>query len=453
MFPEFRLGRRTFLGACLLGLLSCGRAKGAKKLPEAEHRNWPQWRGPLGTGVAPLADPPTFWDAATGENIRWKVPLPGRGHSAPIVWDERIFLTTTLPFGEALPPRYSTAPGTHDGVPVTHHHKFVVLAVARATGEILWQREVHSALPHEGGHYTASLASASPVTDGEVVVASFGSNGLYGLDLDGKLLWRVDLGQMQTLHGHGEGSSPVLHGDTVFVNWDHEGASFVAAFDKRTGQQRWKVDRDEVTSWATPIMVEHEGRQQLVISGTNRIRAYDPATGAEIWQCGGLSTNVVASPVAGQGMVFAGSSYDTRALLAIRLAGASGDITDTDHVVWRRSRSTPYVPSPLLYDDALYFLGHYQGILTRVRATTGEENPGTLRLDGIGSIYASPIGAGGRVYVTDLEGATLVIQHGDVPRAISLNRLHEPVSASAAAVAGELFLRGHQHLYSLKTRE
>ncbi|MBI4605108.1 MAG: PQQ-binding-like beta-propeller repeat protein [Planctomycetes bacterium] len=163
------------------------------------------------------------------------------------------------------------------------------------------------ALPTEQGHRTASLTSASPVTDGERLIVNFGSYGLYALDLGGELLWKADLGPVQVLHGHGEGSSPALHGDALVVNWDHEGQSFIAAFDVRSGRERWKVPRDEVTSWATPIVVEHAGRPQVIASGTTRVRGYDLATGSVIWECGGLSANVVASPVAGDGMAFAGN--------------------------------------------------------------------------------------------------------------------------------------------------
>jgi outer membrane protein assembly factor BamB len=413
----------------------------------AEH-NWPQWRGPLATGAAPHADPPLVWDS-DGTNIRWKTPIPGRGHSTPIVWGDRIFLTAAVPYGDALPPRPSTAPGNHDNLPVTHRHKFVALAVNRADGSIVWQQTLREALPQEQGHRTASLASSSPVTDGERLYVLFGSFGLYCLDLNGKLIWKADFGPMQSLHGHGEGSSPALHGNTLIVNWDHEGQSFVVALDKRTGRELWKVARKEVTSWATPIIVEHAGKPQVIVSGTSRIRGYDLASGKVLWECGGLSANIVASPVAGDGMVFAGSSYDKRALLAIRLDGASGDITDSDRIAWSRLRGTPYVPSPLLYDGMLYFLTHYQGILSRVDGKTGEDRPGAIRLDGIGNVYASPVAAAGRIYITDLSGATAVLAHSDIPRPLALNRLHEPVSASPALAGRDLLLRGEKFLYCL----
>lgn len=419
--------------------------------PEAEQywpqQYWPQWRGPLATGVAPHASPPAEW--SEDQNVRWKTDLPGLGHSTPIVWGDRLFLTAAIPYGDELPPRPSQAPGNHDNLPVTRRQQFVALAVGRSDGQILWQRTLRKALPQEQGHRTASLASNSPVTDGERVFVFFGSYGLYCLNLDGELLWEKDFGLMQSLHGHGEGASPVLYGDMLFINCDHEGQSFVAALDKRTGRQLWKVDRDEITSWATPIVIEHAGKPQLIVSGTNRVRGYNLADGKVIWQCGGLSANIVASPVAADGVVYVGSSYDKRALLAIRLEGATGDITATDEVLWRRSRGTPYVPSPLLYGESLYFLTHYQGILTRVNGPTGTDDPGPIRLGGLSEIYASPVGAGDRVYVTDRNGTTLVISHSSHPKLLAKNILDDTFSASAAIAGSELFLRGEKRLYCL----
>ena len=410
-------------------------------------QNWPQWRGPLGTGTAPDAHPPLDWNEQ--ENIRWKTELPGKGHSTPIIWGDHIFLTTAIPFGESLKPKFSDAPGAHDNLPVTQHHKFVVVCVDRNDGKILWQKTVREALPHEGAHYTASLASASPVTDGELLFAFFGSFGLYCLDFDGNLLWEKDFGLMHSKHGHGEGSSPALYGNTVIINWDHEEDSFLVALNKTTGEQIWKADRAEETSWASPIIVEHNGKQQVIVAGTDRVRGYDLATGASIWECRGMSSNIVATPVAADGVVYVGSSYEKKALLAIRLDGAEGDITGTNRVAWSRDQRTPYVPSMLFYDDTLYFLTHYQGILSRVTGKTGEEKIGPLRLDGFRDIYASPVAAADRVYITDREGKTLVISHDETPRVLALNRLDDSFSASAVLVNSELFLRGEKYLYCI----
>ena len=438
---------RTPLQNLIRRILTCGLLLLGIVAARAADKDWPQWRGPLGTGAAPHSDPPIAWSEA--KNIRWKVALPGKGHSTPIVWGDRLFLTTAVPFGETLPPKHSTAAGTHDGVPVTQRHEFLVLAVNRRDGKILWQKSVFKKLPHEGGHYTGSLATNSPVTDGEHVFAFFGSHGLYCLDMQGEVKWQKQFGEMQTKHGHGESASPVLHGDLLFVNWDHDGPCFVAAFDKRTGQQRWKVERDEETSWSSPIVVENDGQPLLIVAGTNRVRAYDPATGKVIWECGGLSSNIVATPVAADGMLFAGSSYEKKTFLAIRLDRAKGDITGTDRIAWTRSRGTPYVPSPLLYGDSLYFLTHYQGVLSRVEAVTGVDKPGPIRLGSMGNIYASPVAGGGRIYVTDLDGKTIVMSHADQPKVLAQNLLDEEFAASAAIVGRELFLRGKKHLYCI----
>lgn len=409
---------------------------------------WPQWRGPHATGVAPHADPPVAW--AEDRNVRWKIALPGKGHSTPIVWGDRVFVTTAVPYGDPLPPKLSGAPGGHDETPVTQRHRFVVLAVDRRDGRLIWERTLREALPHQGGHRTASLASASPVTDGERLFAYFGSWGLYCLDLAGDVRWQTDLGQLHPLHGHGEGSSPALHGDILVVNRDHEGDSFLVAFDKHTGRQRWKTPREPASSWTTPLVVEVGGRPQVIVSGSRRVRGYDLDSGRLIWECDGLSAeNVVASPVAGHGLVFVGSTYDRPGLLAIRLDGASGDLTGTRQVVWRRRQGAPYVPTPLLYGDALYFHYHFQGLLTRVNARTGEDWPGAFRLPGLHNVFSSPVAAAGRVYATSREGVTVVLQDGAAPEILAQNRLDDHFSASAALAGTELFLRGENYLYCL----
>ena len=411
-------------------------------------RDWPQWRGPLATGVAPHAQPPVHWSETN--NVRWKIPLPGKGHATPIVSGDAVFLTVAVPAGAPQKPVYDQALGTHDNVPVTQRHQFMVLAVSRRDGKILWKKILREEFPHEGGHETGSPASNSPVTDGQRLYVFLGSRGLYCLDLQGELKWQKDLGRMQTLHAHGEGSSPVVHGDTLIVCWDHEGESFLYTFDKHTGKERWKIARDEKTSWSTPLVIEHEGKPQIVISATKRVRGYDLATGAMLWECAGLSRNVVSSPVAGQGMVFAGNSYDWQAMLAIRLAGARGDITDTDRVAWKLNRLTPYVSSPLLYDHTLYFLRHNQNILSRLECETGKPLGEPLRLEGIRDfIFASPVGAAGRIYIAARDGATVVLRHNLENTPLAVNHLDDIFSASPALAGKELYLRGERSLYCL----
>jgi outer membrane protein assembly factor BamB len=411
-------------------------------------RAWAQWRGPLASGVAPHADPPVEWSEQ--KNIRWKIPLPGKAHSSPIVFGERVYLTAAVPVGAALPPVYDTAPGAHDGVPVTHRHQFVVLAIDRSDGRVAWQKVVREEFPHEGGHVTGSLASASPTTDGKLLYAFFGSRGLYCLDFNGEIKWHKDLGKMQTLHAHGEGSSAVVHGDRLIVCWDHEGASFLYAFDKTTGRELWKVPRDEKTSWSTPLIVESAGRTQVIVSATKRIRGYDIATGEELWECAGLTDNVVSSPVFSDGLLISGNSYYQQAMLAIRIAGAKGDVSGTEHVVWEMHRLAPYVSSPLLYGDTLYFLRHNQNILLRLDPASGESRGEPLRLPGLRDfIFSSPVAAAGRIYITARDGTTTVLRHDRENATLAINHLDDSFSASAAPVGKELYLRGEQFLYCI----
>lgn len=413
--------------------------------------DWPQWRGPLGSGAAHAgANPPATWSES--ENVLWKKSLPGLGHSTPVVFRDYVFVTTAIAKGEKQPPKFSGAPGAHDNLPVTQAHSFEVLALARESGQILWQRQLHHAMPHEGAHHTASLASASPATDGQHVYVCFGSHGIGCLDFEGHVVWKRDLGRMHSKHGHGEGATPALFGDRLVVNWDHEGQSFIVALDKLTGDAIWRAERNEVTSWSSPLIVTHEGEQQVIVCGTGRVRAYDLDTGKVIWECGGLSGNIVASPVYGDGIVYVGSSYEIRSMMAIKLTGAQGDITGSDQILWQRRIRTPYVPSPLLYRGQVYFLAHYQNVLSQVDGASGEEPIGPFRLGALGNTYASPVAAAGRVYVTDLEGVTEVLSAGEVPRTLAVNRLDDSFAASAAIAGRQLFLRGRKSLYCLEAQ-
>jgi outer membrane protein assembly factor BamB len=439
---------RPFNWVCAIGILLGSTATAA----DTDVRNpnqWATWRGPLMNGHAPTAKPPVVWSEE--KNIRWKTALPGLGHSTPVIWNNRIFLTTAIPVGSPLSePKPDLAPGAHDNFLVTNRYEFVALAIDRNDGTILWTNSLNTALPHEGGHYTSSLASHSPSVDSKHLIVSFGSHGIYGLDHDGGLIWKKDLGRMRSKHGHGEGSSPVLYDDTVVVNWDHQEQSFVVALDKSSGKEKWRVNRDELTSWASPIVVEVDDTPQAIVSGTQRVRGYDLSTGNSIWESSGLSANVVASPVAGNGIVIFGSSYEKQAMFAIRLDGAEGDMTASENVLWFRRRSTPYVPSPLLYDDVVYYLRHYQNILSRVDIESGRDEGGPFRLGELRNIYSSPVGADGRVYVTSREGLTIVISHAAEPELLAINPLSDRFSASAALVGNEMILRGEKFLYSIQ---
>ncbi len=415
-----------------------------------ELQSWSEWRGPLANGVAIDAKPPIEWNADT--NIRWRTAIPGRGHSTPVVVGDRIFLTTAIPIGAKFTPKMSGRPGEHDNLAVDSKFQFVVICIDRRDGSMRWRKVVHEGLPVEAGHNTASLASASPVIDNARVYAHFGSHGLYCLDFDGEILWQKSFGQMHSKHGHGEGASPTLSGNTLIVNWDHEEKSFLAALNKLTGEVLWHRDRKEDTSWSSPIVIEHTGKKHVVVCGTNRVRGYDLQSGDVLWECGGMSSNIVATPVFANGVLYVGSSYEKKMLMAIDLVGATGDITGSKHVLWSRDRGTPYVPSMLLYDDALYFLAHYQNVLTRVHGPTGKDSPGAIRLSSLGSIYASPVGANGHVYITDLSGTTEVITHAAIPRTVAVNRLNENVNASLAIIDDEILIRGEKNLYCVAAK-
>ncbi|HBV63783.1 MAG TPA: hypothetical protein DEF45_12255 [Rhodopirellula sp.] len=412
--------------------------------------DWHQWRGPLGTGVAPNATPPTEWTQE--RNISWKTQLEGEGHGTPVVSRGLIFLTTAIPVGPPFEPRQSGRPGAHDNRRVTTKYQFQAWAIKAADGTLLWKKTLQEAIPIEGAHNTASLASASPVTDGKRFYAFFGSHGLYCLNRKGELLWQKQLGAMHTKHGHGEGASPALHGQTLVVNWDHEGESFLIALDSADGTEKWRVARNEVTSWSTPIISNVDGEQQVIVCGTDKVRGYSLSNGNVVWESGGMSANIVATPVAGNGVLYAGSSYEKRILMAIQLSGAKGDITGSDRILWTRTRGTPYVPSPLLYRGSLYFLTHYQNVLTRITAETGRNAPGALRLGPLSNIYASPVAANGHVYITDLNGQTLVITDTEIPRFVSINPIGESVSASLVIDGSMILIRGSKHLYCVSVQ-
>lgn len=412
--------------------------------------NWHQWRGPLATGMAPKGDPPITWDEKT--NIKWKAPLPGRGSATPIIWGDNVFVLTAIDTGKEASPDALPKPqgeGTKKTKPPKTLHQYVVLCFDRQTGKIRWQQTATEQAPHEGHHPTHSYAAASPMTDGRYLYVSFGSRGIFCYDLAGKLQWQRNLGVMDTRFGWGEGISPVIHGDTLIMNWDHEGGSFIAALDARTGNTKWKVDRDETTSWSTPLLVTHQGKTQIVVSATKRVRSYDLATGELLWQCGGQTVNAIPAPVARDGVVFCMSGYQGSLAVAVPL-DARGDLTDSNKLLWKHDRGTPYVPSPLFDDDRLYFTQGNNPILTCLDAKTGKPVYDRERLKGLTSLYASPVGAADRMYFVGRDGTTVVLKRGDKLEVLAVNQLKDPIDASPAVVGKQLFLRGEKNLYCIE---
>ncbi|MBN1672438.1 MAG: PQQ-like beta-propeller repeat protein [Kiritimatiellae bacterium] len=443
-------------------VVMAGLCMGCGMLRAAAQDGWPRWRGPGGDGAAPDADPPLRWSES--ENVKWKADIPGFGHATPVVWGDLIFVQTAVetekgapPEPEAPQPAQGQRPGggRRRGPQAKKPKgitKFIVFAFNRENGKIVWQRTLREELPHEGTQPTASYASNSPVTDGECLYAYFGSRGLYALDMQGNVKWQKDLGKMKIKMSFGEGSSPALYGDTLVVNWDQEGQSFLVALNKRNGDQLWKVDRDEGTSWATPLVVQVDGNPQVIVSATKRVRGYDLATGARIWECGGMTGNVVPSPVYADGVVYVMSGFRGAALRAIRLAEAKGDITDSAAVLWRQDKDTPYVPSPLLYKGCLYFLKTNKGVLSCVEAKTGQAHYTAQPLEGLKDVYASLTAARDRIYIVDRRGTAVVIKHGPQFELLATNQLNDGFSASPVMVGNELYLRGKKHLYCIAAK-
>jgi outer membrane protein assembly factor BamB len=441
----------------------------------APNENWPQWRGPLQNGVAPAANPPTTWSETN--NVKWKVKIPGSGQATPIIWDNRVFIQTAIPTGKKIeakpgdaseqppaarpetggePPRKGPGGGKGKGrggfgggPKPTEVYQFAIMCLDRQTGKVLWQQVAREEVPHEGYRQgEGSFASSSGLTDGTHLYAYFGSRGLYCYDLDGKPLWDQDLGKMRMVMGFGEGSSPALYHDTLIVNRDNEDNSFIIALDKNTGKTLWKKPREEHTSWSTPLIIERDGKAQAVVAATGKIRSYDVASGEVLWECGGLTRNVIPCPVAGAGMVYCMSGFQGNALLAIRL-GRTGDLTGSDAIAWTHNQSTPYVPSPLLYGDKLYFFANNNGILSCLNAKSGEPLFNAERLEDLSGVYASPLGAAGRVYLAGRNGVTVVLKQSDKLEVLATNRLDEKFDASPAAAGKDLFLRGREYLYCI----
>jgi len=392
-------------------------------------QDWPQWRGPLGTGAVPAGNPPVEWSEQ--QNIRWKPLLPGTGYSTPVVWGNDIFVTAAIP-----PERGRSV-------------KFIVMAVDRRNGKVRWERLAREEAPHEGMHRTTTWATGSPITDGERVWAFFGSRGLYCYTVAGDLVWEKDFGDMRIRNEFGEGSSPRLYKNRLIVPWDHEGQSFIVALDASTGEEIWRKNRHEVTTWMTPLVVEVAGRAQVITSGSNHVISYDLATGEIIWEDDGLTANVIPSPVEADGVVYVMSGHRGSASRAIRLAEAKGNISGTPAVLWSYNRDTPYTPSPLLLGGFLYFLKSNNGILTCLDVSTGQPHYSKQRLEGIRNIYASPVGIGENVYFLGRTGNAVVIRHGPEYQVIAENTLDDNFDASPVIYGDEIFLRGHQYLYCI----
>jgi outer membrane protein assembly factor BamB len=416
---------------------------------------WPQFRGPSTSGVSD-ARVPTDWDLASGRAIAWKTAIPGLGHSSPIVWGDRIYVTTAV--SAAAGPDLDVRHGGIDMAKDDDRQAWKLLALDRVTGRVVWEQTAFEGVPRVRRHLKASHASATPVTNGSVVVALFGSEGLYCYTVEGRLLWKQDLGVMNTgLVGDegiqwGPASSPIIHGTVVIVQNDRQRESSIAAYELADGEQVWKVERDEFPSWSTPLVVTSDGRSELVVNASKFIRGYDPLTGRELWRMADAETQVkVPSPVAGPAGVLVTGGYPrgSRPLYVLR-PGQQGSIDPASAAAfgWRTDRGSPYVPTPLVYGDEVYVLAD-NGVLTVYDAKSGRRHY-QQRLDEAPlGFSASPIGAGGHVYLASEDGDVFVVKAGPAFSIVARNDLDEPLMATPAVAGNMLIVRGRAHVFGI----
>ena len=415
-------------------------------------QNWPTWRGPHVNGVSPEGNPPIKWSES--ENIKWKVKLAGdQSNSSPVIWKDKIFFQIAVQTEQKVESKPEPAEESNQGrrfgsKKPANYYQFRVVCLDRKTGNQIWEKTVCEVLPHQGHHGDHGFASYSPVTDGKLLWTNFGSRGLYCFDLDGNLQWTKQLGQMDIRAGFGEAGSPALAGENLIILHDHEGDSFIAAFNKETGEQVWKKDRDEKTSWTTPVVTKVNGQLQVIVSGANRSRCYDAKTGSPVWECGGQTENVIPTPVLGFDRVYCTSGFRGAKLQAIQL-GRTGDLSGTDAIAWEIDEATPYVPSPILVGERLYFFSGTKPELSCYNAKTGQPYYTKQKLEEINNVYASPVTVADRIYFAGRNGVTYVLKNSDTLEVLAVNKLDDGIDCSPAVIGNEIYLKGKQYLYCI----
>ena len=437
--------RKLVVAALLIASLSIAYAE-----------NWPGWRGPGSLGISEDAVIPVVWDMS--KNVKWKVAVPGLGHSSPIVWGDKVFVTTAVStdpkedYWEKGFPRIERKP---DAAEIS----WKVLCFDRDTGKLLWDQTAIRKKPANARHTKNSYASQTPVTDGAFIYAFFGDQGIFCYDFQGKLIWSRDLGAFTMRNAWGLGSSPVLYKNLVIQTCDQEtGGSFLIALDKKTGTTVWKTDRDEASSWSTPYLYTQGERPELVVNATRAVRSYDPETGKLLWECRGPATSITTpTPTFSNGLIIVSSGFivePVRPVTAFR-PGATGDITlkegesASKYIAWRQSTAAPYIPSPIAYRDYVFVLFD-QGFISCYDAKTGKEIYGKQRIDVGANFSASPVAAGGKLYLMSEDGDVYVISAGAAYELLAKNSLGEAVMASPAISGGKMFVRALKHLYCIQ---
>jgi outer membrane protein assembly factor BamB len=438
---------RTF--AALILAVSATAAARSEDAGTETSANWHHWRGPDANGSAPKADPPTKWDATT--NVKWKALLPGRGSASPIVWGNRVFVLTAIKTDRQAKPEEQPKPDPRFKTmtdPPTHFYKFVVFCFDRTTGKPLWEKVAAERVPHEGHHPSHSYAAGSPTTDGKYLYVSFGSFGNYCYDFDGNLIWSRELRRLNTRYGWGEAVTPVIHQGNLLLNYDQEADSALFCLEAATGKPKWVAERTEKSSWNTPLVVEYQGTTQVIVNGMTVV-SYDLKDGKPLWSWEGGTVNPIPSPVRVGDAVVCMSGYKGSVAVSIPL-GARGTLDPNAKVNWRYAKGTPYVPSPALVGDRLYFTEMNETLLTVLDAKTGKPVIDKERLPQAKSFYASPVAAAGRVYFVDRNGTTVVLRAGDALDVLAVNKLDDEIDATPAAVGKQLFLRGQKYLYCIE---
>ena len=405
--------------------------------------NWPQWRGPGGQGISTEKQLPTEW--GVDKNVAWKVELP-HGYSSPIVWEDRIFLTSAIE-GEAIPGQVPQSVKINQPHPQStagdKKHALKVLALDTKTGKVVWEQTAYEGPVFDARHQRSTFAGPTAVTDGKMVYAYFGPEGLYAYDFSGKLAWKV-VEKFHTL-GLGTGTSPVLHQNLVIIQRDEdEKTSVVAAYDKTSGKEVWKTQRPVSISWSTPVIVSAGARTELITNGTENVIAYDPSTGKELWKTAGVQSNAIHTPLVGKGLVIVTAGFPAKKIIAIR----PGDQPDDKRVAWQYTKGTGYVLSNILYGDYVY-LSTDNGILTCLDAATGAVKYEGGRPPKPSHFMGSAVAYGGLIAMTSEDGDTYMLKAGPTHEIVRVNSIDEPVYSSAALANGRVYIRGTKHLYAI----
>ncbi len=421
--------------------------------------NWPSFRGPYASGVAQGQNLPDRWDGVSSQNVKWKTRIPGLAHSSPVVWGDRLYVTTAVSsrgqatFRHGL---YGEGTASED----RSVHRWQVICLDNHSGKVVWERLAYEGVPREKRHIKATYANSTPATDGRHVVTFFGSQGLYCYDTEGRLLWKRDLGILDVgaydapEYEWGTASSPIIHKGKIIVQCDTQKRDFLLAVDMRDGTTVWKAERDELPSWGTPAIYPGPGRVELITNASNFIRGYDPETGKELWRLGGSSKITAPTPVFFEDLIVVASGRRPEAPIFVIRAGASGDITlrggisTNNHVVWSRQQRGPYMPTPLIYGGYLYVLGN-QGILDCYELRTGKEIYRRRIEHQGGGFSASPVAADGRIYLSSEDGDIFVVRAGEDFEVISTNPMGERLMATPALSGGKMFVRAEHTLFAI----